>query len=889
MKKLIVVAVFLFSVFKLPAQIDFKRQDHPMTFPEMQRAFAEWKKGKDLNKVKGWKYFKRWEDEMQKHTDTKGNPVEPQIYFDALTTALKEKEAQAKLSTAVNWLPTGPFDLPANNTGYMESGMGRVNCMAFHPTDPGTLFAGVAQGGLWKTTNNGQSWTPLTDNLPILRISDIAINPVNPSEIYISVCDYEYMGVALNLNGRKRNTHYGLGVYKTTDGGITWNPTGLSFQLTHGDASLIRRIFVHPVNTNDVVACGATGMYKSNNSGTTWTHLLDSLFWDMVQDPGNPNILYAATGWVKNSNAGDAAIYKSTDFGDTWTKLNTGIPPTGSVQRIKLCVAPSNTNYIYALTVDDVSGFYGFYRSSDAGTTWQFLPPLLNILSSSEGFSTGGQGNYDLALYIDPNDHLKVYTGGVNIWGSADGAVNFDPVSHWTYSYGPSVHADIHSIDRQPLTGNIFVSHDGGISRTTDMVIHSWADANNGIPWPTLWTHLNDGRQVTSFYRLSSSRNVDGALVAGAQDNATFYYNQSNGWSTIFGGDGMDNYIDPSNSDYIIGSSQYGNFTYSDDGGFTNNGVNANINGEVAEWTTPVVADYNINGLLYIGFENVVKSADNGVNWTSISSFPSGFDKNEISALAVSNTNGAVLYAARRVRYEFNIPGSVYRTLNNGVTWQNVTAGLPDSLYYTSVEINDAYSNTAYISMAGFNPGQKVFMTTDNGSTWQNITYNLPNLPVNCLKSLPEGKKLLAGTDVGIYQLDSGAVSWTMISNGLPNVIVSDIEINESLDKVYVSTFGRGIWETDLNGIVTNAKPEVAMFDVKLYPSLNNGSFALMLNRLKQDEKATLHIVDIMGRTVFSGAIHSGRNEIQLNVAPGKYFARISGALLPAVKSFVVQ
>jgi hypothetical protein len=892
MKKISVVTVLLFSFFIAPAQIDFREQEHPMTFIEMQRQFAEWKKGKDLTKIKGWKYFKRWEDDMQKHTDAQGVPVDPQIYYDALTAALKEKEVQERSSSAVvTWLPTGPFDLPTNLTGYMEVGMGRVNCMAFHPSDPATYYVGVAQGGMWKTGNNGQNWTPLTDNLPITRISDIALNPQNPDEIYISLCDYEYIGFGLNLNGRKRNTHYGVGVYKTLDGGLTWNPTGLSFQLASGDASLIRKIIVHPTNPDDVVACGSTGMYKSSNSGNVWVNVMDSLFWDMVQDPSDPDVLYAATGWVKNSNDGSSAIYKSTDFGSTWTLLNTGIPFTGSVQRIRLGIAPSNSNYIYALAVNDQSGFYGFYKSVNAGSTWQFLPPLLNVLESNEGFSQGGQGTYDLALYIDANDPDKVFTGGVNIWGSNDGAVSFNPVTHWTSSYGPSIHADVHSIDRQASTGNIFVSCDGGIYRTGNMVIHSWADAQNGIPWPTLWTKLNDNRQVTSFYRISSSRNNDGALVAGAQDNATFFYNQANGWSTIFGGDGMDNYIDPANSDVVIGSSQYGNFTYSDDGGFSGFGLFPNINGEVAEWTTPLIADYNISGLLYTGFENVVKSPDNGNTWTSISSFPSGFDKNEISALAVANTNGAVLYAARRVRYEFNIPGSVFRTLNNGVTWTDVTAGLPDSLYYTSVDINDAYSNTAYVAMAGFSVGNKVFMTSNNGSSWQNISYNLPNLPVNCVKSLPGGQKLLAATDVGIYVLDSGSVNWIMISNGLPNVIVTDIEFNVALNKLYISTFGRGVWETDLNSVLAAGikSPTAAMYNIDLYPSLNNGAFTLKLNHAGSNEKARLNIFDIMGRNVYSGSVHNGVNALHVNVPPGKYFVKITGSRLSAVRSFIVE
>ncbi|MEP7263287.1 MAG: T9SS type A sorting domain-containing protein [Bacteroidota bacterium] len=887
-----IICLMLLAFVETHAQKFFKNENKTMSFVEMQRQFDTWKKGNDLHKQKNWKYFKRWEADMEYHTDAHGKPVDPAIYFDAIAAAINDKNKLSSSSIPVTWLPTGPFNNPVNNTGYNEIGTGRINCIAFHPSDPLTYFVGVAQGGLWKTTNNGQSWIPLTDNLPITRVSDIAINPLNPDEIYISLCDFEYMGVGLNLNGRKRNTHYGMGVFKTMDGGITWTPTGLSFQLTDGDASLIRKIIIHPTNTSNVVACGASGMYTSSDAGGTWNHVLDSLFWDMTQDPVNPDILYAATGWVMNANDGEAAIYKSTNFGLTWTKLTTGIPPTGSVQRIRLAVAPSDPNYIYAITVDDQTGFYGFYKSTDAGTTWQFIPPALNILASDEGFGSGGQGNYDLSLYIDPADKERVITGGVNIWGSVDGAQTFNPVSHWTTSYGPSCHADVHSINIQPLTGNIFACTDGGLYRTPNIIIHSWVDANNGIPWPTQWTKLNDGRQVSSLYRLASSRNLDGSLVAGAQDNSTYFYSQANSWTAIFGGDGMDNYINPLSSSTVVGSSQYGNFNQSFDEGLTSSGVFANINNEVAEWTSPIIADYNIPGLLYIGFENVVKSADDGFNWTSISAFPtSGFGNNEISALAVSNTNSTVLYAAKRVRYEYGVPGSMYRTLNGGVTWQDVTPGIPDSIYYTSVEINNARSNEACVSMAGFTAGSKVYRTSDNGNTWQNISYNLPNLPVNCVKSLPGGRKLLAATDIGIYELDSGTTVWNSISNGLPNVIISDIEINSALNKIYISTFGRGIWETDLNSVLTSGWNVTAAeaYDVNLYPSVNNGTFTLQLNNIKAGENVSLSIIDIMGKQVYAGELHQKESKIHVNLPSGKYFAKVYGKQLSGVKSFVVQ
>ncbi len=890
LNKLFNLGFFIFCFNLVSAQTFLQPQaNSALTFKEMQLQFNDWKKSNDLNQKKGWKYFKRWEMENQLHTDSKGNTVNPEVYINEVTRLAYEKEILKASNTDRNltWLPAGPNVLPDNLTGYMENGIGRINCISFDPNSPSTYYVGVAQGGVWKTTNNGMNWQPLTDDLPITRISDIAIDPNNSNTIYVSVCDFEYIGVSLQTIGRKRNTHYGLGVYKTTDGGQNWSPTGLSFQLTDGDASLIKKIIVNQNNSNNLVAAGTSGMYTSNNGGTTWTKTLDSLFWDLTQDPSNPNVLYAASGWVANSNQGNAAIYKSTNFGASWTMLNTGIPPTGDVQRLEIEVAPSNPNYIYALAVDVYSGYYGLYKSINAGVDWQFIPPALNILGYDDGFDVGGQGAYDLAFAIDPNNENKLYTGGINVWGSFDGGNTFDPASHWTLSYGPTLHGDIHFIKFQPLTGNAFVCSDGGIYRTPAIATQTWNDANSGNPWKTAWTGLNNGMQVTSFYRVSSSKTASNKIMAGAQDNATFFYDGSN-WFTTSGGDGMDNIFDPSDDNVHIASSQYGNFAKSYDNGFSYNGIYPNINGELAEWTTPIIADYNQAGTMYIGFENVMKSTDYGDNWMAISSFPvSGFANNEISALAVANTNSNVIYVAKRVRYEYSIPGSLYFTNNGGSSWNDITAGLPDSLYFTSVEVNAVNSNVAYVTMAGFSAGNKVFKTINGGASWQNISYNLPNLPVNCIKSLPSGNSLILACDVGVYQLDESQNTWINISVDLPNVILTDIEINEAANKIYISTFGRGIWQADLSIIsgLKNAKADANY--ISIYPSINDGNFSIYNAEFANSN--TAEVFDITGRRVAQLILDNATNQVRLNVSPGKYFVKFQLKNETLVKSFIVQ
>ncbi len=854
-----------------------------LTFKEIQLQFDQFKKTHDLKTEKHWKNLKRYEADMQLHTNGHGEPDGFADYIEAALAVAEEKQQAQSKSTAA-WYPVGPNALPNNLTGYMENGIGRVNCVTFHPTNTSVFYVGVAQGGLWKTTNGGASYTPLTDNLPITRISDICIDPNNTNTIYISVCDFEYIGFSLYLNGRKRHTHYGLGVYKTTDGGITWNPTGLTFQLTNGDASLMRKIVVNPANSNELVACGVSGMYKSTNAGTTWTKKLDSLFVDMVQDPVTPGVLYAASGWILNSNMGHAGIYKSTDFGTTWTLLNTGIQFQGVVQRIKLAIAPSDHNYVYALCCDNTNGFYGIYQSTNAGAAWTYKPPILNILEYDQGNNSGGQGVYDLALCVNATNRDIIYTGGINIWTSSDGGTTFDPVSHWTLQYGNTLHGDIHYIDRQPGTSNVFVCSDGGLYKTSSVQAGNW-----GPSWPTVWTKLNSGMQVTSFYRLSSSKNSIGRLMAGAQDNASFYYNGTT-WSTIFGGDGMDNCLDPLNNQVIVGSSQYGTLYYSNNGGTSGNFTSSNPNNESAEWVTPIVADYNNPGVMYVGNENVVKSTDGGQNWTSLANiFTNTLTQlsTEISALAVSNTNSNVIYAARRVQYQNNLKGIVFRTVNGGTSFVNITTNLPDTLYYTGIEASPTNSNEAIVCMAGFVNGCKVFRTTNGGATWTNISYNLPNIPVNCVKYVPGTGQIIIATDLGVYVLNNGTPIWSNYSQGLPNVIVSDIEFNPALNKIYISTFGRGIWETNLSlisGLKENGPSKTLEFT--LYPSVNTGAFSI---ELEDFIKTKIDIFDVSGRSVYSSIPRENKISITLQVLPGTYYVRVGSEKSLGVKKIVVE
>ncbi|MCX6295489.1 MAG: T9SS type A sorting domain-containing protein, partial [Bacteroidetes bacterium] len=507
------------------------------------------------------------------------------------------------------------------------------------------------------------------------------------------------------------------------------------------------------------------------------------------------------------------------------------------------------------------------------------------------GTNPGGQGTYDLGFTVNRTNKNIVYVGGVNIWASSDGANSFDPVSHWTLSYGPTLHGDIHFIETNPLTNDIFVCSDGGLYKTNSIISQTWGAASGGSPWPTNWATISDGMNITSFYRVSSSKNATGRLIAGAQDNASFYYDGSS-WNTIFGGDGMDNYLDPLDDNVVIGSSQYGNFYISNDGGFSTIFANVNVNNEPGEWVSPIVGDYNTPGTIYAGFTNVNKSTDGGNSWSALTPLPSnGINDNETSALAVANSNSNVIYAARRIRFEVGSPSGIYRTGDGGSSWTEITAGLPDTLYFTSIDVSQTNANTAFVTLSGFVSGEKIYKTTDGGLTWQNISYNLPNIPVNCIKTVPGSNIKMIATDLGIYVLDEATSLWASQSAGLPNVIITDIDFNQVLNKIYISTFGRGIWETSLSSFTGINNIQKSDIGIQLFPTLNNGSFTIQFSdKIYSNETFDLEVIDINGRLVYKTALSGKTSYPQNLVLPsGMYFARINNKKINGVKSFIVQ
>ncbi len=895
-----VYALILAAQQPLNAQLVPASTAKPEAFVEQVRRFEDFRQSHRLDTIKGWKYYKRWEHQQLMHTGGYGHLTNPDEYHLALLQAAEQKRVARSLFTNDKWLSIGPDQRPQPDDPTMQNGMGRVNCIAFHPTDSSTYYVGVAQGGLWKTTDDGAHWKPLTDQLPIIRISDIAIDPNNPNTIYIALGDYEYIQFGMLEYGRKRNTYFGIGIYKSTDGGNSWAATGLGRSLTQGEASLICKIIVHPTNGDIVIAAGTTGFYYSSDAGAKWLQRDSSLAWDLQLDPTNPNVVYATSGHLMRSGIGQASIMKSTDFGYSWTRLNTGIPPRDSVERIKIAISPSDPRVIYAACTDRFYGLHGVYRSTNAGSSWTKRFDSLNVLEWQEGKSAGGQGSYDLSLQVHATNSDEVYIGGINVWGTKDGGLSFYPATYWIGYFGESAHADHHLMSYRPLTGHYYLCNDGGVVRTKKVVLARWDSLRLGEPFKTVWTPVTKNMAISSFYRLSSSKQLDERVIAGAQDNSTAYFNGKE-WRGVISGDGMDNWIDPQGDSIVIGSSQSGYF-FRAKNGVDFEYLDINKSNEAAEWTTPLVADPTDKSVLYIVFSNVYRSSDKGSTWTKVSDFPVDPKYNrqqEASALAVSASNPDVLMVCRRLHIESNMPSLCMRSTDGGKQWTNVTSGLPDSLYFTSIEISDDNPNLAWLSCAGLEKGSKVYRTTDGGQSWVNISYDLPNLPVNVIKQVPNGQRhmVMIGTDVGIYVINDSTKHWISYSSSLPNVIISDLEFNESVQKMYCATFGRGVWECatiyDLPSEI-NEVNEVANRALELYPQPLSENTALHL-RWTADCVGPVHIEISSEQGKLIQHVQKDKiselfeQHLPLTLPPGVYFLRCQCGSKQSIAKFVIH
>ncbi|HDR88834.1 MAG TPA: T9SS type A sorting domain-containing protein [Bacteroidetes bacterium] len=763
--------LFLLCIFfRLPAgsqpwldKLPEKKSAAPAGFFEYRKAFNDYHEEKGITGGPGYKQFKRWEWFMQNRIDPEGY-YHPEMLWKA--SAARSLPGTKKSKGEVSWTYTGPAVVPRNPATGQPIGMGRIDAIAFHPSDPDTWWIGSPTGGVWKTTDNGLTWTCLTDRIPLIGIGDIAVHPDDPDIIYIGTGDRD----ATDLDG--------IGVLKTTDGGLNWETTGLSFEMH--EKITVNRLLIRPGQPDTILAATDQGIYFSGNAGAAWTPVLPGKhIKDMEFKPDDPDIVLAA------GYGSFPQIYRSTDAGKNFLESSSSVINSTYARRIALAVTPANPNMVFAVVSKTDGGFLGLYRSTNFGSQWTRLTSGddINLLSNDpSGRGEGGQGWYDLSVAVDPEDPQTVYVGGINLWKTDNAGYHWELLTfgypEWEQSDEPYVHVDHHALEWHPLTGVLYNGNDGGIYRSND--------------GGETWEDLSDGLHILQIYRIGSSLSAPGRIMTGSQDNGTFA-NFSAAWAEMFGGDGMECIIHPLDTLILYASFQRGNLIKSYDGGITWYSIKPAEAPEGA-WITPFVMNPQKPDVLYAGYDEVYKTTDGGSTWKRVSNFLPADER--IYSLALCPAHPEVVYAANRT--------DVWRTVNGGESWNLINNNLPQQLSkpITYITVSQEDHNAAWITLGGYDYPfyvSRVYMTRNGGKNWFNYSENLPDVPVNCVVyEKHSNDAVYVGTDIGVFYRNASMDEWIPCNEGLPNVIVNEMEIDYSRGKILAGTYGRGLWESDL-------------------------------------------------------------------------------------------
>lgn len=811
MKKLLLISILILSVQFLSAQVWLKdlkvnKESQEPNFFEFQKAFnSYWKDynvkgGKYLKnnkrvKAPGWKQFKRWEWYWESRINKKTGKF-PQTTSTVEFEKYKESHIQLK-TTSGNWTSFGPF----NTTGGYD-GVGRINCISFHPTDVNTFWVGSPSGGLWKTIDGGLNWIVLTDDNPVMGVSDIAV----PSDyetsktIYIATGDRDG-GSSWTLGGGNNSDNNSVGILKSINGGLTWESAGLNKEVSANTKSGFLRI--HPTN-NSILYAGIGGsIYKTTDNASHWTEIYNNTDYviDFEFNPENPSIMYACT---KNSWDGNVKIIKSIDDGSNWSVEHEFESSDG---RIELAVTKANPAYVYALVAKTWGGLTGIFKSTDNGDNFvQVFDGTLtgNSLLGWYGNGSGdneGQGNYDLTLVVSPTDENLLYLGGVNTWRSRDGGTSWGIVSVWTsYSeYNTNNSAEVHA-DKHCLKYNgsvLYEGNDGGIYKSFD---------------GTNWTDLSSGLTISQMYRIGVSASSENKVISGLQDNGSKLAQNGN-WYDIKGGDGMECLIDYTNSNIQYASYINGQISRTINNWGSAIDINENIGDGTLEgsWVTPYIINPVNPNTIYVGYESVWRSTDLGITFTKYSTVSTG---ESIRSMAIAPSDTLVMYIADQT--------NIWRTIDGGANWNVVTGALPtESNSITYIAVHNSDPNLVWVTIGGYS-NKHVFESIDGGKSWTDISSGLPNLPTFSIvqnKLVTSSNHLYVGTDIGVFMKD-GENDWIQFSSGLPNVMVTELDIyyNDTLpenSKLYAATYGRGLWKSDLV-----PGPDISM-DANLYRIVN--------------------------------------------------------------------
>ncbi|MEP6922084.1 MAG: Ig-like domain-containing protein [bacterium] len=705
-----------------------RKQDQPDKAEEWRRLAMIDEKGKILEGA----LLRAWNQAKAMTVDSQAWPVE--------SGSAKSIDPAAGINTS-GWTWLGP-----GNIG------GRIRSIIVHPTDPQTLWVGSVGGGVWKTTNGGASWSPMSDFLASIAIGSMAIDPTNPNVLYV--------GTGEGFGNQDRIQ--GAGIFKTTDGGITWAQLPAT---ANPSWFFVNRLAVNPTNSQIILAATLTGIWRTPDGGASWSQRSSSAALDLNIDPNDANKAIAS---------GTSGARYSVDGGLTWTAA-TGVPSGG---RSEVAYARSDSSIVYA-SVEAGTG--QLYRSTDGGFSYSLV---------NSGTYLQSQGWYDNIVWVDPTNPNTVIVGGISLWRSTNGGTTLNIVG--------ALHTDQHAIVESPVDGTVYFGNDGGIWRTTNfraptMVVQS----------------LNNNLGITQFYG-GAGNAASGRVIGGTQDNGTLRYSGGTGtWNSMAGGDGGWCASDLTDPNYFYGEFQYLQLHRSTNGGLSSSDIYQGISDAggttgSTNFIAPFVIDPNDPNTLLAGGSRLWRSTNakttvpSQINWTIIKNTVGP----NISAIAVAKGNSNIIWVGHN-------NGSIYYTTNGTdptPTWTQANSGSPlPGTICTRIAIDPTNSSRVYATFGQFTSSGKVWRTNNNGVSWTNLTSNLPLAPVRTITVWEQDPNFLyVGTEVGVFASANGGLSWSPTNDGPTNCSVN--ELFWMGNTLVAATHGRGMFSI---GISTGQLPTV--------------------------------------------------------------------------------
>ncbi len=684
--------------------------------------------------------------------------------------------AHTTAGSPMQWNLIGPQPIipGGGSAGFDVSG--HVEALAIDPRNINAVYLGAFDGGVWKTTDGGSTWNPMTDSQPSLAIGSIALDPSAPDIVYAGTGD----GIL-----------YGVGLLKSTDGGATWTyipgpfkgPFGSNQFFSGGDR--IYSLAVRPTNGSILLAAvwlgdlTQSGIYRSADGGNTWTQAFSGARGAAVYfDPTNGNIAYAALGDGYGSPLD--GVYKSTDGGQTWAPANgtgTNVLPSANAGQIILALAPSSPSTLYAAVFDVASGQpIGLFRTADGALNWTKLPALPEPPQT---------------LRVDPaNDKVVLFGGHGNLYRSVDGGQS------WTQVVATG---DFRSLAMAPDGSKLYIGDDRGAFSTTDL-----------MGTPLNLTDLNATLAITQFYPgLSIHPTNVNTGFGGTQDNGVDRYDGNLAWEfgqNCDGGWTAIDFLNPSTV-YADCASAPGNmqiFKSTSNGDFLTwspalNGIDVN---DRVSFIPPLVIDPSNAQRLYFGTFRLYQTNDGAGSWTAISPDLTAGSYFTITTIAVAPSDSNTVYVGSIVN---TVQVTTSAAAGTGASWRSSGPGLPNR-NLTQIAVEPGISTTAYVTFSGFSGfGDTlghVFKTTDSGMTWTDISGNLPNIPADDIVIDPDfAKTIYVATDIGVFNTSDGGATWSPLGNGLPLSQVFSLKLHRPTRILRAATYGRSVWDLQLPSV----------------------------------------------------------------------------------------